>query len=226
MQLRTNTQVWRLLNTHLPRVAEATPPRRPPTNGGARGRGERRLRCWQQVALVTRCGGGREGGGMFPDVLSPFIIFLIPQTPSRAAAAALRPAPRREEGRGAGSRTGAVTSRVFAQLLPLPVNSPLLSLFWESAARVNTGQACLSARIFKRQRAPVALAWGWLSARLVFPPLTSQESPPDQRKSVVFAFLVFPGLVAPLRARRVGPIYIYVRARVRARALIGSERAA
>lgn len=99
MQLWNNTQVWRLLNTHLPHVAipgrEATPPGTHPPMAWLVGGAE------ETPLLATGCTGnevrGREGG-MFPDVLSPFIIFLIPQTPSRAAAAALHPAPRRAEG--------------------------------------------------------------------------------------------------------------------------------
>lgn len=194
----------------------------PPTNGGARGRGGRRLRCWQQVALVTRCGGGRG-------VCFPMSSLHSSSSSSHKHRRELLPRlyTRTEEGGRLRSRITHRCSRLAECLhscfLSQSTRVYFLCFFWESAERVNTVQACLSARIFKRQRAPVALTWICLSVRVVFPLLTTPKSLLYQRKSFVFAFLVFPFL--PCTFAR-APCRSYIYARVCARALIGSERAA
>lgn len=131
----------------------------------------RKLHCWQQVALVTRCGGGR---GMFPDILSPFIIFLIPQTSCRAVSAAVRPAT--EEG-GTSQEPDHIQVQqnirvaVFTQLLPISIK--LCLLFSESAEREFIRfRPCLSDRmlIFKRNKHLWLLDGIFLPVRLVHKP--------------------------------------------------------
>lgn len=143
MQLWNNTQVRRL--KHAPSACGdpgggGHAPRYPTTNGGARGRGGRRLRCWQQVALVTRCGGGKEGGGYVSRC--PLSIYHLPHPANTVASCCRGSTPRTEEGGRLRSRITHRCSRLYECLhscfLSQSTRVHFLSVFWESAGRVNT----------------------------------------------------------------------------------------
>ena len=109
-----------------PPGARGPAPWPPPTNGVGSEAGHRK------PLLATGCTGNKVRGR--EDVsrrsLSPFIIFLIPQTSCRAASAAGRPA--NEEG-GTSKEPDHIQVQqnirvaVFTQLLPISINLCLLS---------------------------------------------------------------------------------------------------
>lgn len=162
---------------------------------------------------------------MFPEVLS---IHHLPHPTNTVASCCRGSTPRTEEGGRLRSRITHRCSRLSECLhscfLSQSTGVYFLCFFWESAERVNTVEACLSARTFKRERAPVALTWIRLSVRVVFPLLTTPKSLLYQRKSFVFAFLVFPFLPCTFARAPCRSYILYMC--VCARALIGSERAA